>query len=124
MAGERGASGDPAMRATLARVERVLRGDRAVRDVRPAQPGVTVSPDGSTAIVTGLAGAPPAEMVEAAGRLETALARLSSRGVTVRLTGAAAMWSDFNHANKTAMMKSEALSWPLRSRCSSSHSGP
>ena len=32
---------------------------------------------------------------------------------TVRLTGPAAMWSDFNHANKAAMMRSEALSWPL-----------
>ena len=52
-------------------------------------------------------------MVEAAGRLKDRLARLSSSGITVRLTGPAAMWSDFNHANKAAMMKSEALSWPL-----------
>ena len=51
-------------------------------------------------------------MVEAAGRLKARLARLSSP-ITVRLTGPAAMWSDFNHANKAAMMKSEALSWPL-----------
>jgi SAM-dependent methyltransferase len=29
------------------------------------------------------------------------------------LTGPAALWSDFNEANKAAMMKSEALSWPL-----------
>ena len=77
------------------------------------QQGVTVSRDRRTAIVTGLAGAPPSEMVEAAGRLEDRLARLSAPGVTVRLTGPAAMWSDFNHANKAAMMKSEALSWPL-----------
>ena len=55
----------------------------------------------------------PSEMVEAAGRLKGRLAALSSAGITVRLTGPAAMWSDFNHANKTAMMKSEALSWPL-----------
>jgi RND superfamily putative drug exporter len=41
------------------------------------------------------------------------LGRLSNSGVTVRLTGPAAMWSDFNEANKAAMMKSEALSWPL-----------
>jgi RND superfamily putative drug exporter len=52
-------------------------------------------------------------MVAAAGRLKGRLARLSRPGVTVRLTGPAAMWSDFNHANKAAMMKSEALSWPL-----------
>jgi RND superfamily putative drug exporter len=101
--------GDPQMRAALARVRAVLRGDPAVSGVRQE----AVSPDRATAIVTGLAGARPAEMVEAAGRLEGPLRRLSSAGVTVRLTGAAAMWSDFNHANKAAMMKSEALSWPL-----------
>ena len=98
---------------TLAGVERVLRGDPAVSGVLPPKQAVTVSRDGRTAIVTGLAGAGPSEMVKAAGRLKDRLARLSSSGVTVRLTGPAAMWSDFNEANKAAMMKSEALSWPL-----------
>jgi RND superfamily putative drug exporter len=95
--------------AKLAEVRRVLRSDRAVAGVQDGP----VSQDGRTVIVTGLAGASPSEMVEAAGRLKDGLARLSSSGTTVRLTGAAAMWSDFNHANKAAMMKSEALSWPL-----------
>ena len=31
----------------------------------------------------------------------------------VSLTGASGMWSDFNEANKTAMMKSELISWPV-----------
>jgi RND superfamily putative drug exporter len=101
VAGERAGIGDRPMRAVLTRVQRVLRGDPAVRGVLAPQPGVTVSRDRRAAIVTGLAGAGPSEMVEAAGRLN------------VRLTGPAAMWSDFNHANKAAMMKSEALSWPL-----------
>jgi putative drug exporter of the RND superfamily len=101
------------MRPVLARVEHMLRTDRAVRGVRAPQPGATVSRDGRTAIVTGLAGAEPSQMVEAAGRLKDRLARLSSSEVSVRLTGPAAMWSDFNDANKAAMMKSEALSWPL-----------
>ena len=113
VAGERAAIGDRPMRAALAGVPGVLRGDRAVRGVLAPQPGVTVSRDRRTAIVVGLAGAAPSEMVEAAGRLEDRLARLSTPGLTVRLTGPAAMWSDFNHANKAAMMKSEALSWPL-----------
>ena len=113
VAGERGAIGGSRMRATLAREQQVLRGDRAVRGVLAPRAGDGVSRDRSTAIVTGLAGAPPSEMVEAAGRLEDRLARLSTGGVTVRLTGTAAMWSDFNHANKAAMLKSEALSWPL-----------
>jgi RND superfamily putative drug exporter len=113
VAGKSAGIGDPPVRATLAGVERVLRGESAVSGVRGPERGVSVSPDGRTAIVTGLAGAPPSEMVEAAGRLEDRLAGLSTPGVSVRLTGPAAMWSDFNHANKAAMMKSEALSWPL-----------
>jgi RND superfamily putative drug exporter len=113
VAGKRAQVDEPPMRATLARVQGVLRADRAVRGVVAPQQGVTVSHDRRTAIVTGLAGAGPPQMVEAAGRLKGRLARLSTAGVTVRLTGPAAMWSDFNHANKSAMLKSEALSWPL-----------
>jgi RND superfamily putative drug exporter len=37
----------------------------------------------------------------------------SADGVAVSLTGAAARWSDFNAANRSAMMKSELLSWPV-----------
>jgi RND superfamily putative drug exporter len=101
VAGRRDAS------ATIARVAAVLRSDPAVAGVQapPRKPG--------TAVVVGLAGAPPAEMVKAAERLEDRLARLSTPDATVRLTGTAAMWADFNHANKAAMMKSELLSWPL-----------
>jgi RND superfamily putative drug exporter len=113
VAGERAGIGDRRVRFALAGVAKVLRGDRSVAGVLSPQRGVTVSRDQHTAIVTGLAGAEPSEMVEAAGRLKGRLARLSTPGVTVRLTGPAAMWSDFNHANKAAMTKSEALSWPL-----------
>jgi len=113
VAGGRADIGDPRMRSTVAEVRRVLHADAAVSGVLGPRRGVTLSPDRRTAIVTGLAGAAPAEMVEAAGRLGPRLARLSAPGVAVRLTGPAAMWSDFNHANKAAMMKSEALSWPL-----------
>ena len=31
----------------------------------------------------------------------------------VNLTGAAGMWSDFNAANRSAMLKSEVISWPV-----------
>jgi RND superfamily putative drug exporter len=104
------AGDDAGVRRRLGDVEHLLRSDPAVRGVLPPQRG---SRDARTAIVTGLAGAAPAEMVKAASRLNDRLARLSSSEVTVRLTGPAAMWADFNHANKAAMMKSEALSWPL-----------
>ena len=52
-------------------------------------------------------------MVRAADELKGPLARLGSDGVRVNLTGAAGMWSDFNQANKSAMMKSELISWPV-----------
>ena len=31
----------------------------------------------------------------------------------MNLTGAAGMWSDFNEANRSAMLKSEVISWPV-----------
>jgi putative drug exporter of the RND superfamily len=113
LAGPRGGIDDAAARAVRARVEVVLRSDPAVSGVLAPPAGGAISRDRSTAVVVGLAGATPDGMVEAAGRLKTRLARLSTPGLAVRLTGSAAMWSDFNAANKAAMLKSEALSWPL-----------
>ena len=52
-------------------------------------------------------------MVRAADDLKTKLHRLQGDGVQVSLTGASGMWSDFNTANRTAMMKSELFSWPV-----------
>jgi RND superfamily putative drug exporter len=112
VAGSPGAADGPAMRAVLARVRATLGSDGAVARVTgPAL--ASISRDRGTAIVIGAAGAAPRAMVEAARRLGPRLARLSGGGVTVRLTGTAALWADFNAANKAAMLKSEALSWPL-----------
>ena len=33
--------------------------------------------------------------------------------MSVNLTGASGMWSDFNAANRDAMMRSELISWPV-----------
>ena len=52
-------------------------------------------------------------MVVAADRLKGKLSALSTAGVQVHLTGASAMWSDFNAANRSAMLKSEVISWPV-----------
>ena len=41
------------------------------------------------------------------------LAALSSSGVTVTLTGDSALWANFNTANRSAMLRSEMLSWPV-----------
>jgi RND superfamily putative drug exporter len=52
-------------------------------------------------------------MVRAADNLKQPLAELGGDGTRVSLTGASGMWSDFNEANKEAMLKSEVISWPV-----------
>ena len=52
-------------------------------------------------------------MVRAADELKEELSALGGNGVDVNLTGASGMWSDFNEANKSAMLKSEVISWPV-----------
>lgn len=100
---------DPAFGAVVAGAQRSLSSDARVTDVIPPQ----VSRDGHTAILQAGAAASANEMVRAADDLKTELARLPANGVQVSLTGASGMWSDFNEANKTAMMKSELISWPV-----------
>ena len=104
---------DPAFKAAVANVEHTLRVDSAVRSVVPPSPGVSISRDGHTAIVQAGAAKSSNGMVKAADSLKGKLAALSSGGVQVHLTGASGMWSDFNAANRTAMMKSEVISWPV-----------
>jgi putative drug exporter of the RND superfamily len=106
-------AGDPAFRAVVANVERTLRADPAVRTVVAPAAGVSISPDGHTAVVQAGAARSSNEMVRAADRLKSRLAGLSADGVGVNLTGAAGMWSDFNEANRSAMLKSEVISWPV-----------
>jgi RND superfamily putative drug exporter len=105
--------GDPAFASAVAKAEAVLRADRAVHSVVPPSNGVSISRDGHTAIVQAGAGASSNGMVKAADSLKGKLAALSNESVQVHLTGAAGMWSDFNAANRAAMMKSEVISWPV-----------
>jgi RND superfamily putative drug exporter len=104
---------DSAFKSTIGKVESTLRVDSAVRSVVGPSPGVSISRDGHTAIVQAGAARSSNGMVKAAGALEPRLAALSGGGVQVHLTGASGMWSDFNAANRTAMMKSEVISWPV-----------
>jgi putative drug exporter of the RND superfamily len=106
-------STDPAFRQTVSRVEHVLRTNAHVASVQPPQAGSSISPDGHTAIVTGGAGGDPTAMVAAADTLKSKLKAAGASGVSVSLTGASGMWSDFNTANRNAMMKSELFSWPV-----------
>ena len=101
--------GDGELAPALARVARVLDADPRVASVSDPQ----LSSDGRTAIVQGGAGAAPTEMVKAADELKDDLAAVGDDRVAVSLTGAPGMWSDFNEANKEAMLKSELISWPV-----------
>ncbi|MGH2983799.1 MAG: MMPL family transporter [Solirubrobacterales bacterium] len=103
----------PEFRRTISGAERVLRADSAVGQVVPPQPGRTISADAHTALIRAGAATDPNAMVDAADRLKGELSAAASPGVSVDLTGAAGMWSDFNEANKEAMLKSEVISWPV-----------
>ena len=104
---------DPAFTSTVTKVESTLRADKAVRSVVAPAAGVSISRDGHSAIVQAGAAEGSNGMVKAADSLKSKLAALSDSGVEVHLTGAAGMWSDFNAANRSAMMKSEVISWPV-----------
>jgi putative drug exporter of the RND superfamily len=104
---------DPTFRRSLRRAERLLAADSAVTGVIPPRPGVSISRDGHTAVIRAGAAKDPNEMVAAATDLKGPLGASAAAGVETNLTGAAGMWSDFNEANKDAMLKSEVISWPV-----------
>jgi putative drug exporter of the RND superfamily len=105
--------GDRAFEATVRNVEATLETDERVsRVVSPADSGA-ISEDGHVVVVQAAAGADSNDMVRAADDLKGPLAELGGTGTTVSLTGASGMWSDFNEANKKAMLRSEVISWPV-----------
>jgi RND superfamily putative drug exporter len=104
---------DATFRRVLRAAEAKLKSDPAVTTVVPPRAGVSISPDRHTAVIQAGAARDSNAMVRAADELKGPLARLGSSGVRVNLTGAAGMWSDFNHANRSAMLKSELISWPV-----------
>ncbi len=104
---------DPAFKQAIASATSTLKQDARVQRVVPPQPGTSISRDGRTAIIQAGAASDSNTMVRAADDLKTKLRRLQGDGVQVSLTGASGMWSDFNTANRDAMMKSELISWPV-----------
>ena len=97
----------------LAEATSMLEEDARIADVIQPQPGATLSQDGSTAVLLAGAGADPNEMVRVADDLKAPLQDLSTDGIQVNPTGASLLWSDFNEANLSAMLKSELFSWPV-----------
>jgi RND superfamily putative drug exporter len=106
-------AGEPSFERVVSRAERTLAGSDAVTTVVPPRPGLSISRDGHTAVIQAGAARNANEMVRAADDLKAELSELSGRGASVNLTGAPGMWSDFNEANKKAMLKSEVISWPV-----------
>jgi RND superfamily putative drug exporter len=102
-----------AFKDAIARATSILERDDRVAAVVAPQPGLSIARDGHTAVIQAGAAADPNEMVRVADDLKGKLTDLGGDGVAVNLTGASAMWSDFNEANKTAMLKSELISWPV-----------
>src|SRR5665811_1735822 len=104
---------DPDFRESVRRAERLLAADAAVSELIPPSPGASISAGGHTAVIRAGAAQNPNEMVAAAGDLKGPLGESAAPGVETNLTGAAGMWSDFNEANKDAMLRSEVISWPV-----------
>ena len=105
--------GDVSFDRAVRRTEGILQRSDAVSVVVPPRRGVSVSADGRTVVVQAGARRDSNGMVRAADDLKKELAAAGGADIDVNLTGASGMWSDFNHANKTAMLRSEVISWPV-----------
>jgi RND superfamily putative drug exporter len=104
-------AGDPAFQQTVSRVEQLLKGDRHIASVQAPRSGSSISADRHTVLVIAGANGDPTAMVAVADRLKSRLKAAGATDVSVSLTGASGMWSDFNAANRSAMMRSELFSW-------------
>jgi RND superfamily putative drug exporter len=106
--------GDVAERdRVVRRVTKTLAADPAISAVQPPRAGTSISADGSTAIVTGLARGGSATMVDAAKRLAAPLRDDGAGPVRVWRAGLPAQWADFNQDHKEATTSAEILSWPV-----------
>jgi RND superfamily putative drug exporter len=104
---------DSAARAVVAKVSALLRADPRVSTVVAPKPGVSLSANGRTAVVTAGAAADANAMVRAADSLAGPIGALSRPGISATLTGDSALWANFNSVNRSAMLRSEMLSWPV-----------
>jgi putative drug exporter of the RND superfamily len=106
-------AGDGTAREVVAKASSLLGADPRVSVVVPPQPGVSLSANGRTAVISAGSRGDPNAMVRAAEALAGPLQHLSRPGISVSLTGDSALWADFNAANRSAMLRSELLSWPV-----------
>ncbi|MFT3661088.1 MAG: MMPL family transporter [Gordonia sp. (in: high G+C Gram-positive bacteria)] len=105
---------DPARQArVITALRRIADSDARFAEVIEPRPGMTVSPDGRTAVAVIGAASSTDDMVKAVDEHKAAVIGLSGDGIEVYPTGSSALWSDFNKANKDAMVKAEMISWPV-----------
>ncbi len=104
---------DPAALALMNKAAALLRADAHVSKVVMPSTGTSISRNGRSAIITAGSAAGTNVMVKAANDLAGPIQDLSGSGVTLTLTGDSALWADFNNASRSAMLRSEMLSWPV-----------
>ena len=104
---------DPVARMVMDKASSLLGADPRVSVVVPPRPGVSLSANGRTAVISAGSNGDPNAMVRAAEALARPLHDLSRPGISVSLTGDSALWADFNAVNRSAMLRSEMLSWPV-----------
>ncbi len=104
---------DPVALSLVNRAAALLRADARVSKVVMPSAGTSISRNGRTAIITAGSAQGTNAMVNAADALAGPIQELSRSGVTLTLTGDSALWADFNNANRSAMLRSEMLSWPV-----------
>ena len=108
------AAGDPAFERTVSRVERHPR--RRPGGARRDRPAARASRSPPTATPRSSSAPPPRARTRWSPPPTTSSPKsppLPAPGTEVNLTGASGMWSDFNDANRDAMLKSELISWPV-----------
>ena len=104
---------DVAVQQIVADLGALASADDRFGQVIPPQPGMTISPDGRTAIAVIGADANTDDMVKAVDDHKKEINALGRDDIDVYPTGSSALWSDFNKANKDAMIKAEMISWPV-----------
>ncbi len=102
---------DPEFRQAVTEVEGILAANEDVSQV--VVDPMWISRDGETVVVQAGAAADSNQMVRAADDIKDEISEAGTPAVSASLTGASGMWSDFNKANKDAMIKSELISWPV-----------
>ena len=104
---------DPAAQQVVAQVTRTLQSNKSVSTVVPPQPGLSRLTGRPHRRRHRRRGRGPQRNGDGRGRPAGPLQHLSRPGISVTLTGDSALWANFNDANRSAMLRSEMLSWPV-----------